>query len=377
MERQKVFNLALKIFLFLSPIFFFRDYQLSMARGLFFVTGSFALFGISLGLTPKREFSNVWISAFLLLALIRAFIGNDIGDGEWFNFWMNFAGFIYVLAGVLLFYVVYVYTENIKQYFTPIVCVCILNFILVFAQFINYDFMWLQTGYDTKYCGFIGLASQLGQYSAMSFPIMFFIHPLLSIIPLFTLLLSKSISSLIALTVGACFMSWQYKKRIYIVLIIIAVALLSVFNFKYIKTKYYARPEVWKSTLNLALKKPYLGWGYRSYTREITSDKLVDKIGNREVQRPQNDWLHTAQELGFPIVVCVAMFFFGLFKKFKSLGRGKDKLIVCLATPIVIVLVNMSGQSLIRYSSVASTFIVLLALFCIRIDSKEDNNVIY
>src|SRR3990167_9671515 len=143
-DRQKVFNLALQAFLLLSPIFTFGMYQTSFARGLFFVIGTFALFGISLSIEPKRNYHNIWLSLFLLFALVRIFFDNNFGNpqAEWYNFWLSCAGFIYVFCGVLLFYVVYQHAESPQIYFKPILWVCILNFILTLAQIFHYDFMW-------------------------------------------------------------------------------------------------------------------------------------------------------------------------------------------------------------------------------------------
>ena len=101
MNRQKIFDFALKAFLLLSPIFTFQKFQVSFARGLFFVIGSLVLFGISLGLKEKRTFSNIWLSLFFLLSLVRVFFEGNVGGGEWFNFWYGFAGFVYILSGIL------------------------------------------------------------------------------------------------------------------------------------------------------------------------------------------------------------------------------------------------------------------------------------
>ena len=78
MDRQKIFDLALKVFLFLSPLFTFRTMHLSFARAMFFVLGSFVLFAIALGCKQKRPLNNVWVSPFLLLAFVRIFFDNNL-----------------------------------------------------------------------------------------------------------------------------------------------------------------------------------------------------------------------------------------------------------------------------------------------------------
>ena len=369
MAKQKIFDTALKTVLFLSPIFTFANYQLSFARGLFFIIGAFVLFGISLGLEPRRKFSNIWLSLFLILALIRIFFDNSFGNDKqiWFNFWLSCAGFIYVFAGVLIFYVVYTYAGDIKQYLFPIMWVCVLNVILAIAQISGYDFMWQHA---PSIGGFMENSSQLGQYSAMSLPILFYLNPILALIPLITLIIPKSISPILATAVGMAILGgfkeidWKIKAILGVLLV-----LAGLLNFGYIKAKFQCRPIMWQKTLKTALQKPYLGWGYGSFREKVTGNKACDSLGGVEFSRPHNDYLHTGQELGFPILIAIGMFFINLFRKFIAI-KNKDRLLLCLAVSVLIVLVNMSGQTLIRYASIAGTFVVLLALFCIKMDEE-------
>lgn len=350
--------------MFLSPLFLFSDYKLSLARGLFFIIGTFAVFGISLGCEPKRKFSNIWVSLILLLALVRVFFDSSLTPAmEWFNFWLSCAGFMYVFCGVLLFYVVFCHADNIKNYLTPIVCVCILNSVLALSQMLNWDFMWTYT-----HCisGFMESGSQLGQYSALAIPIVACISPYLVVFPLFTLIVAKSVSPILAGAVGMAFLG-GFKGVILKIKVGIGVLLLLAiwFNFGYITAKFQCRPIVWQKTLKTALQTPYIGGGYRSFHKKVIGIEKHGLISGAEYSRVHNDYLHTSQELGFPILICIGMFFVGLYKKFKF--AVKDKLTLCLASSILIVLVNMSGQTLIRYASIAGTFIILLALLCVKL----------
>lgn len=377
MSRQALFNLALKTFLFLSPIFFFRTYQLSFAQGMFFVFASFVLFGISLVLEPKRKFSNHWVALFLLWAFIRMFVGGNFGDvtQEWFNFWLSSAGFIYVFVGALLFYTIYCHAEDPKDYLKPILIVSIMNFILIIAQMTRHDFMWRHT---PSLGGFIGISSQLGQYSAMSIPVLAFINPWLVIIPLFTLFATKSISPIVALCIGAIFVDWkvEIKRRIRILIwsFLGLTLCLGACNYKYVFQRWQCRPVMWEKTLRVALKRPYLGHGYRSFHDKVIGVKTIYSVGGLEYSRPHNDSLHTVQEMGFPAMIIIGGFFVGLWKKFKA-KVNKDKLTYFLATSILIVIVNGCGQTLIRYASMAGTFIILLAFLHIKLeDSKNGDN---
>lgn len=366
MTIQALFNLALKAFLLLSPIFLFRDYQTSFARGMFFVFGSFALFGISLALEHKRRFSNYWLALFLLWALIRVFVGGDFGNtaNEWFNFWLSSAEFIYVFAGVLLFYTVYCHAESPKNYLTPILIVCGMNFVLVIAQLSGHDFLWKHA---PSVCGFFGISSQLGQYSALSIPVLFFINPYLAIIPLTTLFAAKSISAILAVFVGAILFSWHKRLKWLTYIIVVLMLMLGIANYKYIAAKWQCRPVMWKKTLKAIMKKPYLGHGYRSFTEVVVQPNAVAVVGGNEYSRPHNDSLHTIQEMGFPAMIFIGGFFLSLWRKFKA-KQDKDKLTYFLATSILITLVNGCGQTEIRYASIAGIFIILLAFLHIKLE---------
>ncbi len=372
MNRQKIFDYALKTFLFLSPLFFFQTYKLSFARGMFFILGTFVLFAISLGLEQKRKFSNVWLSVFLLLAFVRMFFDNGLSNSpnEWFNFWLSCASFIYVFCGVLLFHIVYCHVDKPKEYFKVILYVCVLNSALTFAQLIGMDFMWTRT---PSLCGFMENSSQLGQYSALALPILFYLNPFYALIPLFTLVAAQSVSPILASVVGIALFG-GFKGRILKIKVIVAVVLVLwlSFNLGYVMTKFQCRPIAWQKTLKVALQKPYLGHGYRTFQEKVMGIKEKGTLGGVEFTRVHNDFIHTAQEVGFPIVICIALFFIGLYKKFKVVP--KDKLINCLAVSVLIVLINMTGQTFVRYASVAGTFIVLLALFCIKVQGGENGN---
>lgn len=365
-----MFDKAIAIFLFLSPIFYFRDYPLSVARAKFFLFGTIALFAISLFSEQRRKFNYPIMGIVLLLAFLRMFFDNGTGVLESYNFWLSSANFMYVLCGVLLFKLVYCYTKNIRGLFDTIITVNILNFILVVAQLLKYDFMWHLT---PSVNGFMDTSSQLGQYSTLSIPILFYINPFLAIFPLFTLFVSKSVSCILASALGMAFVG-GFKGNILKIKALIGILLiiLGLFNFGYISSKFKCRPERWRKTAKIALQRPFLGWGYRTYNDKVMQLNEKDSIGYIENQRPHNDYFHTAQELGFPIVVCFVIFFVGLFKKIKTI-KNKDRLFICLATSVLIVLINMFGQTEIRYASIAGTFIVLTALFCIKVEEGAQN----
>ncbi|KKK62228.1 hypothetical protein LCGC14_3006420, partial [marine sediment metagenome] len=76
---------------------------------------------------------------------------------------------------------------------------------------------------------FMGISSQLGQYSAMCLPILLYISPFLVVIAIFTLFAAKSVSAILALIVGAIFFCWHKRYKLVIIPIVIAVIALGFF----------------------------------------------------------------------------------------------------------------------------------------------------
>ncbi len=365
---MRIFDKALCAFLFLSPIFLFKTIVPSTAKAMFFVVATFVLFALSLSIEPKRKLKNKWLGIIVLLALLRTFFDGGVDDGiEWFNFWMSFAGFIYILCGALLFYVVYSYADsNIKKYLVPIVVVCALNAILAISQAFGIDFMWK---YSYGICGFMEAKNQLGQYSAMVAPLVFFVHPALVIIPLITLLMCPSFSSLICfMVVLFIFMGFSRAPKIpYICMILICLSI-ALLNYPFLRSQASYKPQIWARTLQVALQRPYLGHGYRTFDEKVVKMK-GDTIGAFSTFRSQNDYLHTAQELGFPILIATGMFLLCLWKKIRAI-KNKKRVLYCLGFSVSVILLNMFFQPVIRYASISGTFIVLLAFLFI----KGENN---
>ena len=151
----------------------------------------------------------------------------------------------------------------------------------------------------------------------------------------------------------------------------IIAALLITLNFSYVMAKFQGRPKIWLKTLKVSLQRPYVGWGYRSFTREVTQSKALGSLGNVELSRAHCDPLHAAQELGWPIVILAGGFFLQLWRKFEA-KQNKDKLTYILASSVFIVLVNMAGQTFCRYASVMSTWIILLAFLSIKLEEAAN-----
>jgi len=148
-----MFDIALGIFLFLSPIFVLsaqigninalQFYQFGVLGNTgynylqlqFFCFGVAALFIIALLSQPQREFKDKWAAVLLSLFFINIFI-HPIG--------IKFI--IPIFCGFLLYYLVIVYTENYRKLFPYIFFASLLNTIFALLQFFNIHLIYNSTG---------------------------------------------------------------------------------------------------------------------------------------------------------------------------------------------------------------------------------------
>ena len=364
---QKAIDLSIRVFLCILPLFLFKDYIPSYIQGMFFLMGVFFLYGLTLGTQPVRRFKDTWLKFIYLWLLVCVFFKVSVTpSGEWFNFWTSSAGFLYVLAGITLFIITYSYVCEIEKFFYPIIVVCIINAIFVLFQLTGHDLLWTHA---PNISGFFSSENQLSQYSVIAFPLCYFINPYLSIIPLFNLISSGSLSGYLALSIGLGFLiiTKQIRKFIGIGIIIMLIVAFAATHpsAKISSWLLGSRFPAWENSINLILKKPYLGYGYQSYN-EIAGGNEAGIGHYSEKANPASDWLHNGLEFGMPFLIVVGLFLYNLFKKFK--GKKKERITYFLASSVIIGLSLMNWQNMIRFAAVGGMFIVILALLTRSLD---------
>jgi O-antigen ligase len=213
--------------------------------------------------------------------------------------------------------------------------------------------------------------AQLGAYSAISAPLLYIIHPFLSIIPIATLLISNSTSSIIGLFFGFIYLIKNgYFKRTKL-LIMSGILFLIAYNFKHMMNSYgEIRMKSWLETIEYIIKRPFVGWGYQSFNR--ISGRTDIPIGSLEHSRSYSDILHSACEFGIPFMIIVGVYFFSLYSKFRKTKRN-DMLFFMMAS-IITGLVNMAITNVFRYAAIGGTFIVILALLAVKLEEVQNDN---
>ena len=370
-----MFDIALGIFLFLSPIIFLlgnnarlngtimalQFYQfksLSTSNNIFqlqfFQFGIVLLFIIALIQKSIRNFKDKYIAWFLGLCVLSVLLHPK-----------TLSTFLPIFLGVLLYYLVISYIKNIKPLLYVIVLVSILNTIFATLQFFKINIIYnLWSGCVV---GMMFSPSHLGTYQALAFPICYMINPFLAIIPLTGLLLSKSITPFIALLVGMVYLWFPQKKKIFVNLAPMGwTALLGIFivlivrNYHNVIYKLTLRLELWAVTLREILHNP-LGFGLGTFSE--LSPKIYSKMGHWE-------WVYN-EYLGIAFCVGVLVWFvIGLFliDKFQGMRVGLERTV---ATSCLIIAVICLGQSPMHFSRLAGTIIPLFAF--LEILKRKEN----
>lgn len=358
-----MFDLALKIFLFLSPIIFlsfgyaarFQWYQfgyfsssLSLLQLQFFQYGTVMLFLTALFDKPKRLFQDKYFGILFALCIWSVFLHPK-----------TIQNFHNILLGFLLYYLVVSYAKNIKPILKVVVVVSVLNTIFAILQFFNIHLIYYKT---PEIIGLMSYKSQLGIYQALALPICYALNPYLSIIPLIGLLLSKSITAIIPAILG---MAYLFRKKIFKIqfsfiyfMVFISSIILLCIKFFY---KLSLRFDVWTVTLQMIFKKWFYGYGAGTF--KYVNSKHI------EYTDPYSLYLGVMHALGILGILALILFLINKFKGFKNNSLIAQGL---FASCLILVLCGF-GYSFMDYPRLAGTAIVLFGLLTIMKGAKIEN----
>ncbi len=350
-----MFDLALKIFLLLSPIIFlsfgyaarYQWYQfgyfsssISLLQLQFFQYGIIMLFLTALFEKPKRIFQDKYFGILFALCIWSVFLHPK-----------TIQNFHNILLGFLLYYLVVSYAKNVKPILKVVVIVSTLNTLFAILQFFHINFIYYP---KADIIGLMSYKSQLGIYQALALPICYALNPYLSIIPLIGLLLSKSVTALIPAIIGMVFL---FRKKIskiqfsfmyfMVFMTIIAFICIKFFN------KLSLRFDVWVVTLQMIFKKLFYGYGIGTF--KYVNTKHV------EYTDPYSLYLGITHALGILGIIALI-----LFLKDKFIGFKNNALIMqgLFASCLILVLCGL-GYSFLDYPRLAGTAIVLFGLLTI------------
>lgn len=349
------FDYGLYLFTFLCPIFFLFNWDLNMMQGLFFVFGVFFLLGLSFFSKRQINYFNKYLGLIVIWSMAMVFIHTfkfSLTQGytaSFLNFCLLSEGFIYVLCGCLLFYLIVSFKKNFNIVY-PLIAINLLNFIFAISQAMGYKWIWIKN--MSQVSGLMGIAPHLIIFSAVSLPILFNYKPILSIMPVTNIILGhiywgNSFSGIFAFLSGITLffcLKKQYKKMFVWILILITLIFVKwdVFILKAL-----TRIDLYIAVLNEIKQNVLLGQGF-----DNSMSMNMINIGKGWMYR-HNDYFNIARDLGIPFLIFIVL---GLRNVLKKVN------IDYLWLAIIILMICSFTWTSIYFARLGSIGIVLLAL---------------
>lgn len=351
-----LFDIGLYLFMFLAPIFFLPNWDMNMMQGMFFVFGILALLSLSFFCKREREYSNKYLGILSLWAMLNVFIHSFSASNcayNFFNFCLLSEGFIYVLCGCLLFYLIVSYSRNFKLVY-PILAINVVNLIFVFMQKAGLKVIWARMD---GIAGILGMAPHMVIFSAISFPIIWHYKRSLALIPLANLLIghygwNHSFSGMFALVSAILIYCVVKKKIVHFTIILMSTSIFIGWHWHIFIGKAMLRFALWKySFLELidAWYKPLIGNGF-----DHSVSGMIN-VGYGFMYR-HNDPLNITRDLGF---LFLSVMLFGIFKILR--GSKFDYLTVAILT---------AAFSCFTWTSIYFPRIAVFVLFLLSIKEK-------
>jgi hypothetical protein len=234
-------------------------------RGSVFIFYSIFLFCLSLAFRPKNNFRSIPIVVLLLISLPLIFVHRPykIVPSSIMNAYFNTAimseGFIYILAGAMLFITIVRYSSNAKL-------------ILIMAGLASFI--------PIKYMLSVGSPVSLGLALCLSVGIYLILH----------------------------------KKTRFIFNFLIIAGITAVVNWKFIISKGTCRPQIWMETLRLIKQHPFLGIGFN---QTVMPDGLIP-VGPWGWVYVHNVFLTVWMSLGIVALIAVLWFVIDCLRSIKK-----------------------------------------------------------
>lgn len=264
-------DIVLKILLLLSPIAYGTNVSLNRFDLIFFYLATLSLITASLFDTPARTFKNIKIplGAFLILIFINIW---------WSSFnQIVLANVLNIMFAAVSLMIIIMYAKEPKRYFKYIVYAGLINVVVFLFQKMGFNPILNGDLYKGEEGGIMGNAPRLVSYLTLAFPFVpiwckgiFLVVAL--IVKEFTLI---GLAWLMAIVFCIKNIKRKYFNVFLISLIVIALGGIAKY-FSNIYQSFYLRWTIWKPTIELIFKRPFLGYGFGIYP-EVASQftKLI------------------------------------------------------------------------------------------------------
>lgn len=358
-----MFDIALAVFLFLSPIIlspqignitalqFYQfgviDSSNSFLQLQFFQFGAIILFIISLFCKKEREFQDKWLVLFLIGCLISVFLHP-----------ISVKVFPNIFLGFLLYKIVFEYAKNIKIILSPIIITSLLNCLFIAFQFVHFFPIYNNV---PNICGLLKNSTHSGIYEALSFPIIYLFNPVLSIFPILGVLIINSQTAELGLIAGFMYLLRRKIKEMgsaWMMFTVSLIAILTVINKEWLINEFAARVWIWKYAIkNLTL----FGHGLGNF--KVFHTSLSFTFG--QYDNPYNIYLGIIYAIGI-LSIPLFIWIYETIKNYVNF-KSKDLFIIMLFTSCLMLLVMGLRSSFMDFPRLAGTAIILFSLLNVKL----------
>lgn len=368
-----MFNLFLKIFLFLSPVailllsipcipalqfyqFGFFGNSIEISQRQLFCYLSILLFFIAMISVQQRMIQDKLLSAIFLICIFSVYIHPR-----------TMTSFLFILFGFLVYFLVSIYanTKNLSSFFKVIAFVSLFNTIFAILQSLNIHVFYLNKG---EIIGMMSYKTQLGIYQAIAIPICYSLNPWLVIVPSVGLLLAKSGTGLVVAILGMAYMFRKHLKFIQSPPIWLGVFTLSALFIYKSLDKIMLRVDGWIEAIKQGVNHIWIGNGFGTfkYIKDAMTKYPV------EYKDPYSLYLQIFHAVGIFGIIIFLIFLVIRFMNFRHKTLNEEALFIsCLIFAI-------SGfvYSFMDYPRLAGTAIVLFGLLtAIRKENSWSSNI--
>lgn len=373
---RKATNYLIGAFVFLSSTFYIPGQNFHDSQRILFQIAGMLFFAMMLCWKPIRQLRNVWLSGFLIYAIIVFLIHDSIRV-------MSIAPLINIFLMVALYYVFSNYLENDDVIYKAIQGIIVVNLVFLAFQFLKIDPLMLNDRRlpNTHLVGLFGHPMNMGIFCSIVLPYVLHKSKTWAVLAGVCLLASMSYIS-IALGVFGLLLYLFFTNKIAFkialaITLVIGLILVGCIAFLYddvmkntVIRKFTLRYQTNYPFLKTALSNPHRGYGLGSFaqvSRQVMKKEGLEQIGLVDVT--WNDYLGCAIEMG----IWVWFIFFGLFRQ--TILRFRNSLkpheITALFCSLSTIPIGIMIHSYMNYINVGVICVALFSAFEIKLAKEE------
>ncbi len=248
-----------------------------------FIVGITALFGISLLCKPVRK-TNIPYPAIFVLSCVLNILIHNIDN-------ILLAPLVSILLGVLLFNLVFTYSQNIERVFKAILIIVFLNVFMLIFQSLNLDIFYGELAHQ-QMNGSFEKTSSLATLFLMAIPLFNMTFIPLLLIPNYS-----------GLFLGSIILYFKQVRKYMIIpgiVLFVLLVLFVIFNYNGILLKFNSRKDILFSVIKVTcLDNFFFGFGLNSFSQSSIAKYYSWNI---DLKNEPIEWFYSTGITGVMVV---------------------------------------------------------------------------